>query len=101
MLSFIKSQITYETLTKNMILYISCNRNVKDDGIFSIPVYSSNIDYENDFKNIELNSCYFNSNFKSFISANVTFFKNISDFCLSFYIKPSEMNQIEEFPLLT
>ena len=101
LLSLIKSQITYETLTKNMILYISCNWNVKDDGIFSIPVYSSNIDYENDFKNIELNSCFFTSAYKSFISANVTFFKNISDFYISFYIKPSEINTIEEFPLLT
>ncbi len=101
LLSFTKSQITYETITKNMILYVSCNRNVKDDGIFNIPIYSSNVDYQTDFKNKELNSCFFEPAYKSFISANITIFKNISDFYLSFYIKPFEINTIEEFPLIT
>jgi len=100
-LSFINSQITYETLTKNVILYINCNRGLKDEGLYQIPIFSSNIEYKTDFKNVELNSCFFNSSLYSFIGSDLSIFSHISNFFLSFYIKLYEINPTSELPIIS
>ena len=100
-LSFINSQISFESITKNVVFYLSCNRNLKDEGIYNIPIFSSNIEYHNDFKDEEYNSCYFNSSMNSFISSSTNIFQNISNFFLSFYFKVHVINTTTEIPLIT
>ena len=100
-LSFINSQITFESITKNVLFYLSCNRNLKDEGIYNIPIFSSSIDYQNDYKEYEYNSCFFSSELNSFISSNINIFNNISDFFLSFYMKANFTNTTTEIPLIT
>ena len=100
-LSFINSQITFESITKNVLFYLSCNRNLKDEGIYNIPIFSSSIDYQNDYKEYESNSCFFSSELNSFISSNISIFNNISDFFLSFYMKANFTNTTTEIPLIT
>lgn len=100
-LTFINSQISYDTISKNKILYINCNRGIKDEGILNIPIFSSNIDYKKDFKNIDLNSCFFNSSLNSYISSNLNIFSELQNFYLSFYIKLYEINTTTELPIIT
>ena len=100
-LTFIKSQISYETLSKNLILYINCNRGIKDEGIFNIPIYSSGVEYQKDFKNIELNSCFFNSTKESLILSDLNIFSELKNFFLSFYFKAYEINNTTELPIIS
>ena len=101
LLSSTKTQITYETLIKNVVLFIDCGRGIIDTSVNQIPVFSSNIDYKEDIQGNELNACFLNSTMNSYIVADITTFTNISNFFLSFFLKPYEIDETNEIPLIS